>query len=519
MLRGDLLKKTSFWIFIFAALQIVLAVRQHLHINPDLVSMLMLAGHYRSGNLSLGISSYWGALPVWSLAIFQSLGLDPLTAARIFMALSAIFMLAVCRRMIEVFYGPSSSLLDRTLLFILCAVFFMPLSVFFSSDLLLTGLLSMALCIIVRTEWQFSSKLQIASGLLLGLAYLAKGVGLPLGLLILFSGQLAHRKVPGPTRLKAILTALVGFAALALPWITVLSLHYGTVTYSSAGAINYGFLAPGYLDHATWEHPALERFFEPPSGRLTFWEDPTEQPDLPHWSPLASSSGLLRQWQISLNGAAGKIFLWVTVAAGVLLIPLLRRTPDSGQRIAILAAVIFANLLIYLPYPAFYQRYFFLSFIPMFIILWSTLTLLEEKFGVRVIFLSKLSFLIIVAIKSVGDYQTAVFKPESFGEAEMYWAEDARAAAKVLSEKGVKQAIIGGRPEGLYLAYLLGVPWLGPALPEAGLKSLEDRSLTFVRQNHVDKDETERLERGLSSREQVAVWGDETKRFLVFRLP
>jgi hypothetical protein len=108
-------------------------------------------------------------------------------------------------------------------------------------DLLMGGLLLLALSKTIET----SSNAAIA-GFFYGLAYLAKAVALPISVGLNCRCPCLHDWPTCQVRNQGRwLEFFLGAALVALPWILLLSLHYGTPTFSTAGSINHAIVAPG----------------------------------------------------------------------------------------------------------------------------------------------------------------------------------------------------------------------------------------------------------------------------------
>jgi len=116
-------------------------------------------------------------------------------------------------------------------------------------DLLLSGLLLLATREAVLLVWG-SRGSAFGFGVLLALAYLAKAIVFPVAGAVLAVALLAGAwRGPG---FRLLLTAGAGFAVVSLPWIAVLSLHYGRFTTGDAGRLNYGW----YVNE--WHGPGAE---------------------------------------------------------------------------------------------------------------------------------------------------------------------------------------------------------------------------------------------------------------------
>ena len=151
-------------------------------LNPDGVAYMRIASYYASGKMDLAVSGYWGPLLSWLLVPWLKAGVTAVAAARIVMALSAVYFLWACWR---VFVG--FGLRGKPLNWALWSV--AAVSVCWSvenitPDLLLGALVGHAFSIMTMARWLERPAAAWRSGLCWGLAYLAKGVAFPVALLV-----------------------------------------------------------------------------------------------------------------------------------------------------------------------------------------------------------------------------------------------------------------------------------------------------------------------------------------------
>ena len=67
-------------------------------LNPDGVAYMRIASYYAPGKMDLAVSGYWGPLLSWLLVPWLKAGVTAVAAARIVMALSAVYFLWACWR-------------------------------------------------------------------------------------------------------------------------------------------------------------------------------------------------------------------------------------------------------------------------------------------------------------------------------------------------------------------------------------------------------------------------------------
>src|SRR5262245_9121807 len=243
------------------------------------------------------------------------------------MALSAVYFLWACWRVFVRF-----GLRGRPLHWALWSV--AAVSVFWSvenitPDLLLGALVGHAFSGMTVAHWLERPAAAWQNGLMWGLAYLAKGVGFPVALLICTGmGTLWWNRRPDGRALltRGLLFTFLGFSLLAAPWVAILSNKYGQFTFSTSGRLNHAMVGPSDMQRF---YPLDRGFHRPEPGRVTFWEDP-QVPYL-DWSPFSSASNLMHQLRIVTRNSAvvlmmlTSVSLAVPVMLGVVLCRLWRR--------------------------------------------------------------------------------------------------------------------------------------------------------------------------------------------------
>ncbi|PWS36679.1 hypothetical protein DFH01_16225 [Falsiroseomonas bella] len=324
--------------------------------NPDAVAYLTLARHWREGAWDLATSGYWGPLLPWMVAALLPLTGDLLAAARLAMAASAL-----------VFLGGGLALLRATGLPAaaqavggLCLMgFALAWSIqIITPDLLVSGLLLAGLAAALRPGWPRRLAGQALAGLLLGLAYYAKAVALPLGLGLLVLCGLWHMVAwrAGWRGAWAALRSGVVMLLVAAPWIGLLSAQYSKPSFGTSGALNLAIAGPSYVaaagDRFDPHHPAFTSFHAPRGGRVTAWEEPTEMAYV-SWTPWADAASLRHfgrliryNAELSLRTLRGFDAFGLGLAA-LLLAPLAAVAGAQPWRMAVLPAAMVAA--IYLP--------------------------------------------------------------------------------------------------------------------------------------------------------------------------
>lgn len=260
--------------------------------NPDAVAYLMLARHWQTGAWELAVSGYWGPLFPWLAVFAMPVSADLMAAGRAVMVISAMLFLGGGIALLRALQLPAEMRLAGGICLMAVAVAWS--AHIMTPDLLVSGLLLLAAASMIGPRWQASIGRQLVAGLIFGVAYYAKGVALPLGLGLLLACA-AWQALSGMGWREAALGAgrsLGVMLGVAAPWILVLSLHYGTPTFSTSGSVNLAIAGPAYNDGTTFAgHPAFSNFHAPREGRVTAWEEPTELP-YTQWSPLSDLASM-----------------------------------------------------------------------------------------------------------------------------------------------------------------------------------------------------------------------------------
>ncbi len=266
-------------VLLFAtALSAVAVALSNQMLEPDSVAYLRIATYYARGDFDLAISAYWGPLISWlTVPVYWVTG-DAVLAIRSILVVSAVVFVAGTQRLARVVGGLGAA--ERVLIAVVAASFAVMWGVHPTTpDFLLAGITTFAVAELLDHRAGVTRRPALA-GLLLGTAYLAKTVGLPvaLGILIGINGwRVVARiaRVRELARSTAISLAVLG--AVVVPWIVVLSAHYGQFTWSSAGTINYLFATQGSMARGIAAGPGgpwFDTYHQPDVGRVWSWEDP-----------------------------------------------------------------------------------------------------------------------------------------------------------------------------------------------------------------------------------------------------
>jgi hypothetical protein len=323
------------------------------------------------------------------------------------------------------------------------------------------------------------------------LAYLAKGVGFPVALVVC-AGMAALWWSHGPASrahlTRSLLLTFLGFSLLAAPWVAILSAKYGQFTFSTGGRLNHAMVGPSDVRRF---YPLDRGLHRPDPGRVTFWEDP--QVPYPDWSPFASVGNAFHQIQIvARNGCVVLIMLTSVslafpVILGIALWRLCRREwrarlTHGNWWWAALPVMVFA--FVYLPGNLLIseQRYFYPA-LPYLIVL--QVGILTRTTWVRP-WIQQQGVVLMACAVLIPTLARGWLRPAPARVAGV----QAHFLAQKISEAHLAGPIAGsgrlsGGRTGLYVAFLLGQPWYGdePHPSAAGFKQSGAR-LIIVRRDH-----------------------------------
>lgn len=225
------------------------AARNTGKLNPDGVAYLHLARHIVEGRLDLAVSGARPPLLPVLISPFLAFEVEPLAAARIALAISAALFFAGSLFVARSLGTPPAVRVATAVTVGLASVAWSIEQI--TPDLLEDSLLLFAFGLICGQSWPERRAPQIGAGLLLGLAYYAKAVALPLGLLLLISVavlRLWSRDGERRAVARAVGTTLAVGAITVVPWVATLSARFGRLTVLPIGRMAHAIAGPPDVD-------------------------------------------------------------------------------------------------------------------------------------------------------------------------------------------------------------------------------------------------------------------------------
>lgn len=252
--------------------------------NHDGVSYLSLADHYLTGRYDLAVSGSWSPLFVWLLAALAKAIGDPALACRIAMAISAVVFVAGAASVVALIRHRFVRIIAMLAAALTAA---QAAGEFITPDLLSAGIFFFACSVLFRLESSGSGRAAFVTGCLFGLSYLAKSALLLSAVALIGATFVAYawtRAVPPKQLLARFFICIAGLLLVAAPWITVLSVKYEQLTFSTTDRVLKALIAP---DHLRLSNPTNRMFIVPESGRQSQAEDESVvAPAI--WSPFGS---------------------------------------------------------------------------------------------------------------------------------------------------------------------------------------------------------------------------------------
>jgi hypothetical protein len=454
----------------FQMVLLFLAASQNQHLlNTDAVAYLRIASYYAKGPSHLMVSGYWGPLLSWLMAPLLALDVSPLIAARIVMGFSAVVFWSGCLAVFIRLRLPQIGTLLGAWIVAASSVFW---SVeYISPDLLLAGLVNLAISTMVSHDWVTGRVRPALTGVLWALAYFAKAVAAPLTFLVSLGTAtlwLITGTAPARDIARGLAIAWGVFILLISPWIIVLSSKYNGFTLSTSARIAHAIAGPRDVERY---HPFGRMFHRPEPGRLTSWEDPSLMP-YRYWSPLENTNYTAHQLNLIMRNLQtitrllsdlDTLSLGSLALLGCLITPMPRRQRwvQDRWRWSIIPAI--CLVAIYLPVYVqstdtryFYVLYPFLWIAVVGVARWVTSQVPRLWPWVLALSLVAVSFALPAAVRVAVALEGI---PDPASQVAMALAEKLQ-GGQFRGPIAGSGLIAGGRT-GLYLAFLMNEPWYG----------------------------------------------------------
>ena len=282
-------------------------------IHADGLAYMLIAQYYLRGQTELMISGYWGPLLSWLIVPWFLVFEDPLLAAHAAMAVSAVIFLFGCFCVLRAVRLPGTAIIIGTWITAFLSVAWSGKLI--TPDLLMAGLFCCGASRLLSGTWVANARTAWGAGIILGAAYLAKAVALPVSALMIV-GLAGTTVAVGQSSLRQTLRAatlvIAGLLIVAGPWIGILSYKYGRLVFSTSGPISYAIAGPPDMAR---RHPDKLHFYTPDPGRITTLEDRTNLP-YNYWSPFENVAYAVYQAKLIYRNALAivqclKTFDWL----------------------------------------------------------------------------------------------------------------------------------------------------------------------------------------------------------------
>jgi len=433
--------------------------------HTDGIFYMRIASYYAMGNFDLAISGYWGPLYSWLIVPFLGFVEKPLYAARIVMGLSAVVFLFGCVSILRNLELQPWGVIAGTWISALASVAWSVESN--NPDLLMSGLMGLAIGRVLSPRWLRSRSTQVVAGTLWATAYFAKGVAFPLAITVICALAALwgiSRTVEKKIIIQSTATTIAIFLIVSSVWISVLSFKYHRLVISTSGRINHTIVGPSDKERY---HPDFYAFIVPEKGRISVCEDLSNMP-YHYWSPFDNLEYAKHQMKLiyfnaekvikHLLGFSSMGLGFISIILG-LIICYPSRQNWAVQRWRWTGVIVLILCAIYLPVYAVDQRYYYPSF-PFLVaasiglVVWFTP---QSRQGFNLPRLIGIGFVIIGFVIPASAALERSF--EMTGKKLM--SIQAYDLAKKLEAKGLQGTVAGGSTEGLHVAFCMNQPWYG----------------------------------------------------------
>ena len=282
--------------------------------NPDGISYLDIADAYLAGDWAAAINAYWSPLYSWVLAA-ATLVARPSAYSEftmVHLVTFGIYALSLCAfellltEVIRVRRDRGMDVARQTAvpneewawrsigyaLFIWSGLSMINLTIV-TPDTLVAALMYLSAALLLRLrDPDASNWLPVTLGLILGLGYLAKAAMMPLAFVFIGVAFVAWR-IPRRLAVRRAILTLIGFAAVAAPYVVVLSDAKGKPTWGEVATLVYAWFVDDVALASHWqgdppgrgtpvhptrqlsETPAVYEFASPVAGSYPPWYDPS----------------------------------------------------------------------------------------------------------------------------------------------------------------------------------------------------------------------------------------------------
>lgn len=339
------------------------------HAAQDCFSYTAVARKLIDGDISNAINGIWSPLFSWLLLPFISLGIDDLLSVKILQVIIGAFVLYSLIIFIEKFEfnRPTKVPLIYAMIIVIITYAFQTCT----PDLLLSFFLVNYLNIIFKPNSMLEIKTFIYLGLNSAFAFLSKSFALPfivIHLIILFGYQLFQ--LPRLQKLEFIKKYIICFSIFFLIsslWISIISIKYGYLTYSTASKYNFSIVGPEYNGIHLMR---IDKLYTPPQNSNYYWEDPSFLP-LKSWNPLESNSNIIYTVKLMSSNFAKLLYYFLTFSPFFILIAFIK---------VVRKRIIKQNALILIFFSLYCIGYSLLFFEPRFLIIIQLLLIIYSTY-------------------------------------------------------------------------------------------------------------------------------------------
>jgi len=272
-------------------------------VNTDGISYLSIAEKYLQGNFRDAVNGYWAPLLSWLLAPALIIVRDRFLAMRIVSLFIGLFTLIVFMHAARVFR--LKGWIRRAISLAVIPPILYYANIQFTSDLLLAGMFLLYVTLVMDSRYLEDPRRAALVGMSAAFCYFAKHYALPLLILHLTVASLAHLSLKPITKVfRNFGISFMLFLCVSSCWVGVLSIRYGQLTISTAGAYNMASIGPSRPPY-----PMDKGRLVPPPNQTarSIWEEPSQAGYPPAWSPLKSTKSFIYEIRLCLTN------LWLIV--------------------------------------------------------------------------------------------------------------------------------------------------------------------------------------------------------------